>query len=96
MSEVSMQAPQEVFRYFQEISDIPRCARHTKEISDYIVNFAKEHGLTYDQDDLNNVIIYADGTEGYEDADAVMLQGHIDMVAAKTEDSDHDFTKDPL
>lgn len=96
MSEVSMQAPQEVFRYFQEISDIPRCARHTKEISDYIVNFAKEHGLTYDQDDLNNVIIYADGTGGYEDADAVMLQGHIDMVAAKTEDSDHDFTKDPL
>ena len=65
-------------------------------ISDYLVSFAKEHGLEYVQDEMNNVVIYKPATEGYEDAPAVILQGHMDMVCEKRPDVDHDFTKDPL
>lgn len=70
--------------------------RNTKQISDYLVSFAKEHGLEYVQDEMNNVVIYKPATEGYEDAPAVILQGHMDMVCEKRPDVDHDFTKDPL
>lgn len=45
---------------------------------------------------MNNVVIYKPATEGYEDAPAVILQGHMDMVCEKRPDVDHDFTKDPL
>jgi len=96
MSDVSKLAPQEVFRYFKEISDVPRSSSHNEKISAYLVNFAKEHSLEYYQDESGNVIIWKDGTPGYENSDMVMIQGHMDIVAEKTEDSTHDFQNDPL
>ena len=88
--------PKRVFYYFEELCKIPHGYRNTKQISDYLVSFAKEHGLEYVQDEMNNVVIYKPATEGYEDAPAVILQGHMDMVCEKRPDVDHDFTKDPL
>lgn len=96
MSDVSKLAPQEVFRYFKEISDVPRSSSHNEKISAYLVNFAKEHELEYYQDESGNVIIWKDGTPGYENSDMVMIQGHMDIVAEKTEDSTYDFQNDPL
>lgn len=96
MSDVSKLAPQEVFRYFKEISDVPRSSSHNEKISAYLVNFAKEHELEYYQDESGNVIIWKDGTPGYENSDMVMIQGHMDIVAEKTENSTHDFQNDPL
>ena len=88
--------PKRVFYYFEELCKIPHGSGNTKQISDYLVSFAKEHGLEYVQDEMNNVVIYKPATEGYEDAPAVILQGHMDMVCVKRPDVDHDFTKDPL
>lgn len=88
--------PKQVFYYFEELCKIPHGSGNTKQISDYLVSFAKEHGLEYVQDEMNNVVIYKPATEGYEDAPAVILQGHMDMVCEKRPDVDHDFTKDPL
>lgn len=88
--------PQEVFHYFEEISQIPRGTFNTKAISDYCVKFAQDRGLEVIQDELNNVIIKKPGTEGYEESEPVIIQGHVDMVCEKTEVSDHDFMKDPL
>ena len=88
--------PKRVFYYFEELCKIPHGSGNTKKISDYLVSFAKEHGLEYVQDEMNNVVIYKPATEGYEDAPAVILQGHMDMVCEKRPDVDHDFTKDPL
>ena len=50
--------PKEVFRFFEEISAIPRGSRDTKRISDYLVAFAKERDLKVIQDEVNNVIIF--------------------------------------
>lgn len=88
--------PKRVFHYFEEICKIPHGSRNTKQISDFLVEFAKDHGFRYVQDELNNVVIYKPGTPGYENSPTVIIQGHMDMVCEKRPDVDHDFTKDPL
>jgi len=88
--------PEKVFKYFEEISKIPHCSKNEKELSDYIVVFAKERGIKYIQDDALNVILLKEATKGYEDAEPIILQGHMDMVCEKTSDSNHDFEKEPL
>ncbi|MBQ3600121.1 MAG: aminoacyl-histidine dipeptidase [Lachnospiraceae bacterium] len=85
-----------VFKYFEEISRIPRGSGNNREISSYLVKFAKEHNLRYMQDSCENVIIWKDATEGYKNKPAVILQGHMDMVCEKEVHSKHDFLKEPL
>ncbi|WP_066720606.1 aminoacyl-histidine dipeptidase [Clostridium sp. Marseille-P299] len=85
-----------VLKYFTEISAVPRGSYNNQGISDYIVNFAKEHGLRYVQDEALNVIIYKDATKGYENHEPVIIQGHMDMVCVKAEDVSHDFTKEGI
>lgn len=75
--------PASVFGYFEEICAIPHGSRNTKRISDYLVSFAKEHGLRYIQDESNNVILFGEGTCGLKDHAPVILQGHMDMVCEK-------------
>ena len=75
--------PKKVFYYFEELCKIPHGSRNTKQISDYCVQFAKDRGLTWYQDENNNVIIVKNATKGYENATAVILQGHLDMVCEK-------------
>lgn len=83
--------PKNVFHYFEEISKIPRGSYRTKEISDYLVRFAKAHGLFCAQDGSDNVLIVKDASAGYEDAPPVILQGHMDMVCVKEEGCAVDF-----
>ena len=78
--------PQPVMEYFEQLCAIPHGSGNTKAISDFLVDFAKAHQLRYIQDDLNNVILFADATPGYEDHPAVVLQGHMDMVCQKDDD----------
>ncbi len=88
--------PAAVFGYFEEICAIPHGSRNTKQISDYLVNFAEEHGLRYIQDEVNNVILFADGTCGMEDHEPVILQGHMDMVCEKDADCPIDMAAEGL
>ena len=88
--------PQSVFKYFEEISQIPRGSGNEKEISNYLKKFGEDLGLETIQDEYLNIIIRKHATKGYENAPCVMIQGHMDMVCEKNKDTDHDFTKDPL
>jgi len=88
--------PAAVFGYFEEICAIPHGSRNTKRISDYVVSFAKEHGLRYIQDELNNVILFREGTCGLEDRPAVILQGHLDMVCEQDAGVDINMAEDGL
>lgn len=96
MSVLKQVKPEKVFYYFEEICRIPHGSGNTKAISDYVVQFAVQNQLRYIQDEWNNVVIYKDASAGYEDAPVTILQGHLDMVAEKTANSSHDFTKDGL
>lgn len=88
--------PKRVFYYFEELCKIPHGSGNTKQISDYLADFAKEQGLEYVQDEMNNIVIYKPATPGYENAPTVIIQGHMDMVCERRPDVEHDFTKDPL
>lgn len=88
--------PEEVFSRFEALCRIPHGSRDTKRISDYCVAFAKAHGLKYLQDESNNVVIWKNGTAGYEDHPPVILQGHLDMVCEKEPGCDIDFSTDGL
>lgn len=83
-------------RYFEELSSIPRESGNEEAVSAYIVRFAQEHGLSYTQDTLWNVVIYKDASPDKQAAEPVILQAHMDMVCAKTAACPHDFRKDPI
>lgn len=85
-----------IFKYFSEISKIPRGSGNETEISNFLVAFAKSLGLEYTQDESMNVIIIKEATPGYENEPAVILQGHMDMVCEKLNESIHDFLKDEI
>jgi len=80
--------PEKVFYFFEEMSKIPRTSYNEKQISDWLVKFGNDRGLETIQDEELNVIIKKPGTKGYEDKEAVILQGHMDMVGEKASDSD--------
>ena len=88
--------PEKVFYYFEEISQIPRGSGNEKQISDYLYNLAISKGWEAIQDEHLNIIIKKPASKGYENAPAVMLQGHMDMVCEKNEGVEHDFEKDPI
>ena len=88
--------PAKVFEYFEQICAIPHGSGNTKAISDYLVAFAKAHGLEYRQDELNNMILFQEGTCGMENHAPVILQGHMDMVCEKDEDCPINMDTDGL
>ena len=88
--------PKSVFDYFERLCAVPHGSGNTKIISDLCVTMAKELGLRYRQEDCNNVIIWKDASPGYENAAPVILQGHMDMVCAQTEDCPKDMTREGL
>ena len=88
--------PSLVFKYFEEISQIPRGSKNEKGISDYLRNFGESLGLETIQDESLNIIIRKPATPGYENAPGVVLQGHMDMVCEKNKSTNHNFMKDPI
>lgn len=88
--------PELVFKYFEEISQIPRGSGNEKAISDYLKKFGENLGLETIQDDALNIIIRKPATKGYENCPGVILQGHMDMVCEKNKDTNHNFVTDPI
>ncbi len=90
--------PERVFHYFEEICQIPHGSGNTTRIADYISSFAKDRGLEYVRDEYDNVLVRKRASKGRDGCEALMLQGHIDMVCEKNFDYDakFDFSKDPL
>jgi dipeptidase D len=88
--------PELVWKYFAEISKIPRGSKNEKKISAYVVETAKKLGLEVKQDKVLNVVVSKPAAKGYEHVPSVCLQGHLDMVCEKNKDKVHNFEKDPL
>ena len=88
--------PKDVFRFFEEISRIPRPSYKEKAISDYLISFAQARGLEHYQDSLYNVIIIKEASPGYEEEEPIILQGHMDMVCEKEPGCLKDMEKEGL
>ncbi len=96
MGVLSKLEPREVFGYFEQICSIPHPSYKEKQLSDYCVNFAHEHGLAVQQDHLGNIIIVKEATAGYEEVEPLIIQGHLDMVCEKEPGCEIDFEKEGL
>lgn len=96
MAILSNLEPKRVFEIFEEMCAIPHGSTNTKAISDWCVAFGEKLGLEHYQDEANNVILIAPATPGYEDAPAVILQGHVDMVCEKEAGCAKDMDKEGL
>ncbi|MGI6219730.1 MAG: aminoacyl-histidine dipeptidase [Bacteroidaceae bacterium] len=88
--------PQNVFRFFKEICNIPRPSGHEQEITEYLRRFAAERNLWHETDERGNTLIRKPATPGKEAAPGIVLQAHTDMVPEKRKDVEHDFLKDPI
>ena len=88
--------PKDVLQYFEDLARIPRGSGNCEAVAEYVYNWGKELGLDAYKDEYHNVVLKKPGSAGCEDMPAVMLQGHLDIVAVKLPESDHNFMTDPL
>lgn len=96
MSKLGELSQNRIFYFFEQISAIPRGSGNMKKIADYCCDFAQKHNLKYIKDEANNVVIYKNASQGYENSTPVILQGHLDMVCQKEENCTIDFKEDSL
>ncbi|MBQ0076185.1 MAG: aminoacyl-histidine dipeptidase [Bacteroidales bacterium] len=85
-----------IFGIFDQIRQVPRPSKHEEQISQWLVDFAAQHGIECVADEAMNVIMRVPATPGYEDKPGVILQAHMDMVCEKNGDVQHDFMRDPI
>lgn len=88
--------PKIVFKYFDEITQIPRPSKKEEKMIAYLEKFAKEHGLEYRKDKVGNIVMKKAATKGFEDRKSIIMQSHIDMVCEKNSDVDFNFETDPI
>ncbi len=86
-----------VWKYFFELSDIPRPSKHEEKVRAWIRSYAKKWNLAYKEDDFGNIVCEVKANNpAYENAPLVVIQSHLDMVCEKNEEIEHDFFSDPL
>jgi dipeptidase D len=88
--------PKSLWENFYSLTQIPRPSKHEEKIQEFIVNFGKSLGLETEKDAVGNVVIRKPATPGMENRKGIVMQGHLDMVPQKNNDTKHDFEKDPI
>lgn len=96
MNDITKLEPQLMWKYFNEITKIPRPSKKEEKIRAYLVDFGISHGLETITDEIGNVLIRKPATKGMEDKKMVVLQSHMDMVCEKNSDVDFDFNNDAI
>ena len=96
MSEILSLAPQNVWKHFHSITQIPHPSGHLEKIQAFLLDFGKNAGVETFQDEAGNIIYRKPATPGMENLKTVILQAHMDMVPQKNKETEHDFEKDPI
>lgn len=96
MSTILSLAPQNVWKHFYSLTQVPRPSGHLTKIQEFLLNFGKSVGVESFQDEAGNIIYLKPATPGMENRKKVILQAHMDMVPQKNNDTVHDFEKDPI
>lgn len=95
-NEILKLKPEAVWRYFYDLTQIPRPTGHVQQVIEYVSGVGKKLGLETKVDAVGNVLIRKPATKGYENKPVVAMQGHMDMVPQKNNHVKHDFEKDPI
>ena len=85
-----------IWECFDEITKVPRPTHHLDKMREFLIDWAKRHGIEAHCDSVGNVMMKKAATPGHENAPVVILQGHQDMVAEKRPGVEHDFLTDPI
>ena len=93
---MNTQKASEVWAEFDNITKIGRPSKKEGKIREYLINWAKKHGLESETDEAGNVIIRKGAAEGQEGRQSLALQAHMDMVCEKNEGVNHDWENDPI
>ncbi len=96
MNDILSLAPQNVWKHFYALTQIPRPSGHLEKIQAFLLEFGKNVGIETSQDEAGNIIYRKSATPGMENRKTVILQAHMDMVPQKNKDTEHDFENDPL
>ena len=88
--------PQNVWKHFYSLTQIPRPSGFMGPVTEFLLKFGKDLGLESFTDEIGNVIIRKPATAGMEDRKGVILQAHMDMVPQKNNDVQFDFEENPI
>ncbi len=94
--EIANLAPQNVWKYFLEITQVPRQSKHEEKILQYLKDFAQKHQLDWEQDKTGNIVIRKPKGKNCKTDEIIVLQSHVDMVCEKNEDVEFNFDTDPI
>ena len=88
--------PKAIWENFYKLTQVPRPSEHEEKARTFMLNWAEENHIEAKMDEAGNIIMSKPATPGMENRKGVILQGHLDMVPQKNEDTRHDFTTDPI
>jgi dipeptidase D len=95
--EISMGNPTDrILKYFEDINTIPRCSGHESALAQWLKAWADQRSFAWREDSVGNLVIRVPASGGQTWAPTIILQGHMDMVCEKNQDSTHDFLRDPI
>lgn len=66
---------QPLWKFFEEISSIPRASKHEAAVLAYVQRFADDRGLSWREDGYGNMVVERAGMNGGESAATVVIQG---------------------
>lgn len=96
MNGIEQLQPQSVWYWFSQLCKTPRASFQEAAIREVLITAAQQKGLTTEVDDKGNLRIHKPATSGMEHKAPIAIQAHMDMVAQKGADSNHDFSCDPI
>lgn len=96
MNSIKDLQPTAIWQNFYKLTQVPRPSNHEEKAREFMLNWAKENNIDAEIDEVGNIIMRKPATPGMENRKGVILQGHLDMVPQKNEDTPHDFEKDPI
>ena len=88
--------PQIIWKNFYLLTQVPRPSGHLEKVQQFLLDWAKEHGIEAFKDNAENIVMRKPATPGREKAKTAVLQAHMDMVPQKVDDSTHNFETDPI
>ena len=83
--------PKDLWNKFADLNAVPRPSKKEERVIEFMKNFGTSLGLETFEDEIRNVIIRKPATAGMENRKPVVLQGHLDMVHQKNNDTVFDF-----
>ena len=88
--------PQIIWKNFYLLTQVPRPSGHLEKVQQFLLDWAKEHGIEAWKDNAENIVMRKPATPGYENRQTAVLQAHMDMVPQKVDESNHNFETDPI